>query len=257
MAAHAKLSASSSDRWMLCPGSIRLSENIPSTTSIYAEEGTKAHDLASLVLENKHFELTDYDTEMIDNVSMYVDYILSLPYSTRLIEHKFDLSSIYPGMFGTSDCTIYDSVLKRLQVIDLKYGKGLFVHVENNSQLMYYALGALTELKLPVNKITMTIVQPRFKSSEIIRSHTIDSIELFDWSIDLVNAAKKTELVDAPLVKGRHCKFCSAKSVCPEFKKTNLENAMLEFSSSIVDEGVSKSTGGTTYEEFLKIRHGD
>jgi len=230
MTSHAKLSASSSHRWILCPGSIRLSEGIEQQTSKYAEEGTKAHDIAAFLLENKSIE-EEIDEKMLKHILEYVDYVNSIPYDIRLIEHKFDISHIYPGMFGTSDCTIYQEKEKHLHVIDLKFGKGLFVHADNNPQLLYYALGAFEEIKKPIDKVSMTIVQPRFNSEEKIRTHTICSVELFDWSVDLVVSAKLTESKDSPLVKGKHCIFCPAKIICPEIKKTKLEEAMLEFSS--------------------------
>ena len=37
---HAILGASSSHRWLACPGSIRLSAGMPGTSSVYADEGT-------------------------------------------------------------------------------------------------------------------------------------------------------------------------------------------------------------------------
>src|SRR3546814_18193298 len=44
--AHAVLGASSSHRWFHCPGSIRASEGMPNTSSVFAREGTAAHALA-------------------------------------------------------------------------------------------------------------------------------------------------------------------------------------------------------------------
>lgn len=40
---HALLSASSSKQWLHCPPSVRLQENFPNESSVYAEEGTFAH----------------------------------------------------------------------------------------------------------------------------------------------------------------------------------------------------------------------
>ena len=45
MSAHAVLGASSSKRWMTCPGSVRLSEGMPNESSVYAAEGSAAHAL--------------------------------------------------------------------------------------------------------------------------------------------------------------------------------------------------------------------
>lgn len=47
---HARLSASGAHRWLHCTPSIKLEENYPPSTSIYAEEGTVAHELAEVKL---------------------------------------------------------------------------------------------------------------------------------------------------------------------------------------------------------------
>ena len=40
--AHSKLGASSTGRWMNCPGSVEATKDYPETTNIYAAEGTAA-----------------------------------------------------------------------------------------------------------------------------------------------------------------------------------------------------------------------
>lgn len=49
--AHAKLAPSAAHRWMECPGSVRLSEGMPNESSVFAAEGTAAHELAAHCLE--------------------------------------------------------------------------------------------------------------------------------------------------------------------------------------------------------------
>ena len=46
MAEHAKLSASSSHRWLNCGPSVRLEESFENTTNDAAEQGTAAHALS-------------------------------------------------------------------------------------------------------------------------------------------------------------------------------------------------------------------
>lgn len=61
---HATLSASSSKRWLSCPPSARLEEKLRDRfgerSSVYAEEGTKAHALAELKLKHLNGEINDY-----------------------------------------------------------------------------------------------------------------------------------------------------------------------------------------------------
>ena len=47
---HARLNASSSHRWMMCPPSVKLSERFADKPSLYAEEGTFLHELCELKL---------------------------------------------------------------------------------------------------------------------------------------------------------------------------------------------------------------
>lgn len=227
--AHAVLGASSSSRWMACPGSVALCQGIPQKDSPYAAEGTKAHEIAADILEGKA-PPEDTPIEMLGYVGEYVDYIDSIPFDIRLIEHRFSLDHIFPDMFGTSDCTIYQRKAKHLHVVDLKYGKGVYVDAHKNPQLMYYALGAYEALKQDVKSITMTIVQPRFKSEYgTTRSYTVNLVELFDFSLTLFEAARRALMPKAPLAAGKHCRFCAAKGICPEYSKSETQKALDSF----------------------------
>lgn len=218
-------------RWAACPGSVRLSRGIPNTSSVHAEEGTKAHELAELILTNKHVNYDDYDFEMLEHVQTYVKYVQSERKTAQDsgVEEKFDLSELHPGLFGTCDAWVYKD--KTLHVIDLKYGQGIAVEAEDNEQLKYYALGALLKLKLPVSQIKMTIFQPRcFHAEGPVRSHTVSVNDLLEFSSDLVDAALETEKADAKLVAGDHCRFCPAAPTCSELNNKAIETAKNEFS---------------------------
>lgn len=172
MSAHSRIGASSMSRWSKCPASVRLSKDMPNTSSAYAEEGTRAHELAEYVLTNKRWPINVESDEMLDAVQVYVDFIdTGICYSNKdgfqsrptwmKVEEKFHLKELHPDLFGTSDCTLYFEEEKLLMVIDYKHGQGLAVEAENNPQLMYYALGALMKTKAACSHVEMVIVQPR------------------------------------------------------------------------------------------------
>ena len=79
--AHARLNASSSHRWMMCPPSVRLSEQFEDKPSTYAEEGTYLHELCELKLRRY---LGDMTAEAVE---------------TQYAEHRD--SEFYSGEAGT------------------------------------------------------------------------------------------------------------------------------------------------------------
>lgn len=247
---HAELSASSSDRWINCPGSVLLSRGLPSESSIYADEGTAAHELAEKCLSSGtdprehvgtvikvHGNEFTVDQEMSDFVAVYVDHIRSLQAQAGvggLIEHRFTLAKLGPPapMHGTADFVLHDKKLRRLYVSDLKYGRGYVVDASNNSQLMYYALGAIVSLGLnnEVDEVHMTIVQPRAEHPDgPVRTEVIPSLALVEFGMDLLASAEQALKADQPLVTGKHCKFCKAKFKCPEIAQQALRVAGEEF----------------------------
>lgn len=152
---HALLSASSSNRWLACPPSARLEEKLPEEKSGYAEEGSLAHELAETYLscyldrigqgeflkEIRRIEESHmYSLDMPENVQNYVDLAVEKINQAKartkdpviLLEQKLDYSPWVPEGFGTGDLIIItDSVL---EVIDLKYDKGVATEAEDNTQ---------------------------------------------------------------------------------------------------------------------------
>jgi len=77
MTAHAKLSASSSKRWLSCPASVPLSAGIIRTTSKFAAEGTAAHALGEYCLKNDFldpYECIGFTAEQLGED--FADYVV-------------------------------------------------------------------------------------------------------------------------------------------------------------------------------------
>ena len=172
--AHAVLSASAADRWMHCPPSARLGEQYPQSSSSYAEEGTRAHEIAEQCLRAFKDGASEPvyegdDLRIREELQPYIDWIIETynEYKTKsedtlmLLETRVDFSDIVPDGFGTGDVIIISGVT--LHIIDLKFGKGVPVEAALNPQLMLYALGALNlfEDLYDINLVRMTINQPR------------------------------------------------------------------------------------------------
>jgi hypothetical protein len=268
--AHADLGASSASRWMQCPGSIRLSADIPNPSSSFAEEGTAAHALAELALSKKQdpdmwlgmsLEGVEVTEDMVEHVRTYVEACRAVEKTaTKVwIEHRFNLGSLNPPapMFGTGDFVAYRKKDQLVEVIDLKYGSGVVVEVVGNKQLRYYALGAVLspELKgLPIKKVRMTVVQPRAAHPDgVVRSETITLEELLDFTEDLMAAARATLVEDATLKVGDHCRFCRAMAVCPAQKEHAEEVAATEFSVIPAERVVLPAPESLTLEQLTDL----
>lgn len=218
---HSPIGASSMHRWKNCPGSVKLSDGIKKTESVYAEEGTRAHEIAEHYLKNRKWP-EGVDPEMLEAVKVYTTEVLNVLAKNNCeirVEQAFDLSHVHPNLYGTSDCVIYLPDAKKLKVYDYKHGAGISVDVENNEQLMYYAAGALLQTGYVCEKVELIVVQPRANHPQgPIRSWEFDAIDLIDFIADLKEAAQRTEDVDAPLNPGEWCRFCPAAGICPSLQ---------------------------------------
>lgn len=246
---HSELGASVASRWMPCPGSIRLSRQVPKPpTSDFAQEGTRAHAVAELSLSKNvdpgfflgmALEGGEITEEMADFVTIFTDHCRELETlagkENTWVERRFNLGLLNPPapMFGTADFVAYISDSHTLHVVDLKYGAGVVVEVKGNKQLRYYALGAALSLdtaKYPIDVVTITIVQPRAGHPDgVIRSETISYLELIEFGAELMADAKATMDPNAPLVAGAHCRFCPASGVCPAQRANAVAVAQAEF----------------------------
>jgi hypothetical protein len=259
---HSRIGASSMHRWSACPGSVKLSQFIPSSSSKYAEEGTLAHEIAAEILQVRRIDkYKNLPEDMMPAVWVYANEIVSVtkehPDAKLLVEHRFDLSKIHTGLYGTADAVIFLPSKKLLQVYDYKHGAGISVDVENNEQLMYYGLGALLSTGFVCENVELVVVQPRCDSGHgPIKRWRFNSVELIDFAADLKKFAAATEEANAPLVVGSHCRFCpAAASVCPKVREKALAIAKEEFSPqmSYDPEKLSKTLAALpVLENFVK-----
>ena len=242
MTAHALLSASASSRWLACPPSARLEARFPDSRSAYAAEGTQAHALAEGLLKQHEedggvpFVLSGpkWPKDMLDYVDVYVSIVMEklsgarkkTPDAVLLVEQRLDFSPWVPEGFGTGDAIVVSD--DTLEVIDLKYGKGVPVSAEDNSQMRLYALGAFHNYGIlyDFKKITMTIVQPRLDS---VSSQTVDLKDLLDWGDKVKQIASKAWRGEGEYCAGPHCRFCRAAVRCRKLAEYNLDCLKYEF----------------------------
>ncbi len=237
--AHAKLSASGSDKWLNCPGSVAAESVIPNTTSPYADEGTLAHEIADRCLKRKcdaekyfgkslkelkiklpSFKETEtISRNMVENVQQYLDYVRSHETATTRLftEQRVDFSNVVPEGFGTLDSGVLNFELRRIDIFDLKYGSGILVSAENNNQGKVYGVGLLNDLNFmgileSIDTVRIHIVQPRKNNFSF---WDISVKDLVEFSKYLKERATLALSKDAPRIGGiKQCTWCRAKGDC-------------------------------------------
>ena len=250
--AHGICTPSASGRWCACPPSARQEEKIKAktgeTTSSYAEEGTKMHELAELKLLYEKGKMKHPDgiskrvfdkrrkamnyvftVEQETTVDYYVDAIMEnyhavlkdTPDAQLLIEVRLDLSKYIPEGFGSSDAVIVSDTI--LIVGDLKNGRGVKVDAVGNSQARCYALGA-TELLgelFDFKDVKTLIIQPRLDN---VSEETISRKELIKWGEKVLKPkAEEAFKGEGMFAAGEHCRFCAARYLCRERAATAMK----------------------------------
>jgi hypothetical protein len=285
MTAHALLSASGSKRWLSCTPSAKLEATLPEQkrgTGVFdfSQEGTTAHSMAEAKLryhfgqigtEEYENEISTikatpyYNDDFEAHVDSYVLYVRSQigEGDTPLFEQRVDFSDWVPDGFGTADVVILSK--HSIRVIDLKFGKGIPVSAQDNTQLRLYALGAYSKFKeeFPdLKEVSYTIHQPRLDS---ISTDGTTISKLVDWANYFVKPkAKKAWSGAGEFLPGDWCGFCRAKAQCRARSDYNTELARQEFkepallSEDEVSEVLTKAQNLRTWvndvEEFALNR---
>lgn len=237
---HSVIGPSSADRWLHCPGSVRLGEKFRERfgdrSSPFAEEGTAAHELAELKLRRETGEINDFvfketskalmtrkpdlDWKKLDwATNVYVDTVMAAYYEAKqtcpdailVIEKRYDMSRWAKGCFGTGDATIVSDVV--CHVFDYKNGAGVPVNAENNPQARLYGLGAVNEYGdlYAFPTVRNTIVQPNLDS---ITTEELTREELLAWGETVRAPAQKAWEGVQEYAAGDWCRFCAARALC-------------------------------------------
>jgi hypothetical protein len=248
MGSHALLSPSSAARWTACPPSARLCEHIEEGPSLFAQEGTEAHALCEykvklalgIEAEDPRPTLGFYNEQMEDCADEYTAFVMEALQQqkeadkdpTILLEQKVDISTYVPECSGTADCIIVSD--EHLHVIDFKYGQGVPVSAERNTQMMLYALGAIGMFSslYEMEQVSMTVFQPRLAN---VDTFTMSADELLEWAESFLKP--RADLAfrgEGEFCSGSHCRFCKVKATCRARAEANLALARYEFAKPVV-----------------------
>ena len=234
---HAILSPSSAKRWINCTPSALLAEEAGSKSSVYADEGTLAHEIAeyaltkylegmydpiiddAIPLKDEHLKNPLFSIDMANYIRNYCDYVIAEIYETDkvdwptkvFLERKVDITDYAPNSFGSVDVTLES--YHTIHIIDLKYGAGVRVSADHNEQMMLYALGALkAAASQNITNIRMTIAQVRLDHYDTFEMSKKD---LLAWAEKVLKPAAKMAIQGiGKQVIGSWCGFCPVKAQC-------------------------------------------
>lgn len=288
---HAEFSASQSSQWLNCHGVMGMKALVPKEKSgDAANEGTAAHELLEICLNEglDGYEMIDrsitittdedeeityiVDDDMADAVQGCIDvvnsYIKDYPHAEIKVEQKVDISELCgEGMYGTVDVRIaiaYD----RLIIIDYKHGRGVPVDAEDNTQLIYYALGSALEDDFEFETVEMVIVQPRCPQNADVQEYILPVEDVREWAVGFRMGRQRAEKARDEIIKagkpiskylkaGSWCKFCPAQGICPAKYDQMIKVAQMEFSEEDELMDLTKLDLLPMDKRLIILKHGD
>lgn len=247
--AHAKLSPSSSSRWLYCTASAEQVQKYKNKTYKATLEGTLAHEIGALCLQDKinpenflNKRYSDFfndhqdkkyidqiicDKAMVNHIQGYIDYCNSFSIGADIfIETKVNFSNWVKNGFGTSDFISIKN--EQCNIIDFKYGVVVPVSPERNTQAMIYALGVYQDFRSDyyIKNFNLHIYQPRIGN---IGSWSISLKDLLKWSKFLKQQASKCFTKKATYEPSlKTCKWCSHKFNCTHSILEGMETQPIE-----------------------------
>jgi hypothetical protein len=247
---HSDTGASGADRWMNCPGSVRLVKKMGNKARKAGHEaafGTAAHTVASMCLEDgkEPWEFTDVKLiiedqyefvvgeEIVNSVQVYVDFV-----NDKMKEFKSKSpilhieralqSKLHKDAWGTADVTI-EVPGERLIVPDFKNG---MMPVEvTGAQTKFYGCLAMEHMESDeVDVVSSYIIQPRAPHHHgPIRKAHHNPNDLKTWFKDeVIPAIDETKNKDAHLVIGPQCRWCDARDACPA-----IQSELMHFNTDV------------------------
>lgn len=231
--AHSRLAPSKASTWTVCTASVQLIDKLEAQgkvqeeQSIYAEEGTKAHEVCEALFKGTRIP-HDPSNEMLDHCKAFVKYCRFLKNEDGAKEcSEIDVPLFYLNEdTGAVDFLLILPKEKHIHIVDLKYGAGNAVSAVRNKQLSIYARSAIEEHVKGVDSkwgVSLHIYQPRTQQAR----DTGIPFTRWDLSWDQLSLFTEKEIaVPAHLIlsEANHllkfapgddtCKWCPAKGDC-------------------------------------------
>ena len=230
---------------LYCPGSLLPSLAAPDVSGAAAAEGTLFHRLITewqlsgerpLWLVGQEFLIDGHtvavDEEMFTHAETCLERYADIPGQPQL-EVRVDISSLtpIPGQSGTADRVhVYPGTV---EIIDWKYGKGVQVFANWNTQLLCYALGVVDKFgdEFLIERVRLHIAQPRLEHFDVWEISREELMLWAAWARQQWNLAWEP---DAPRIpSGKACQWCRVRIDCPA-RQVMLERLVLDTFEEVV-----------------------
>lgn len=205
-------SASSMERYQLCPGSYMAERGLPETTSDDAETGNRIH--AALAGETVTPPLTDDEERTMEACRSQVQALLDSVIPTRDTMHLERRYWWGNQWSGKPDLVALDCISAEGLIIDYKTGRGEVASAEGNMQLRALAVLVAEEHKL--ERVTVAIVQPLAGPPSVCLYSANDLRTARKEVLSVIDAIHRPDAPRIPSAKA--CQYCKAKGTerCPE-----------------------------------------
>jgi len=205
-----KPSASSMERYQLCPGSWNAEQGIQEETSADAEMGNRIH--AVLAGETVTPPLTDDEERTMEACRSQAQALLDtlLPHRDEMhLERRYWWNGEWSGK---PDVVAIDTLQGHAVVIDYKTGRGDVTEAAGNMQLR--SLAVLVSAEHWPERVTVAIVQPLAGAVSVCEYGPDELMKAHEEVAGIVSSIHWPEATRHPSSKA--CKYCKAKAKCPE-----------------------------------------
>lgn len=211
-------------RPMTCAGSLFFEDLPEEEEKEAAKEGTAFGELMERILTGQQITThakngVAFDDDMRFFGAPLIENIVSRAQSEVLCEQSVDWQT-RSGIWIKGTCDVSYVHNGKLCIDDFKYGWKL-VEVEENWQLLGYAIGEVMRRGIAYDRIVLRILQPRpHHENGVIREWEITYDQLLEYKEQIESRMDKIASGFAELATSSKCKYCpAAASACTAFNR--------------------------------------
>jgi len=219
---------STAKRVINCPASVKLVAKMPPQAETeHATRGTLLHSVIAEILEHgkkpedclgMKYKDQEFTQELLDEkITPALAALEAIDPDNRMeyaVESRVGFGDFLPDVFGSTD--LLGRIGERAVVLDWKFGDGVVVDAVENPQLLFYAAAAMRTESVSwvfkgAKEIECIIVQP-----PMVKRWVTTPARVQEFEQELAYAVRLSSWDNAPVQTGEHCKWCTAKPICPQ-----------------------------------------